>query len=259
MSSPTAESTTPWQRCWRTLCDRSARTIRSSTAPRPKSKPQSWMHSTSTPNNDRPSSSEACARPEAAQSHRCPTPLADRRPTDPELWFPPFPGALEQGDRHDALTDLAEAASEHASALPTLLLIVNQTSQVVVLTSGKSTTYIEPGKSVRLGSERACALIPLRASTLKGGVHRGVHRTLPRPDLGNHGWIGTPGVGCSRLHTAPADEVGRRSPGKRVARPDHAVRVERAERELTTEGEPKASKRYLKEAVVCARQVSMHW
>jgi hypothetical protein len=88
--------------------------------------------------------------------------------TDPELWFPPYSDALEQGDRHDALGDLAEAASAHASALPTLLLIVNQTSQVVAVTNGNSTTYIEPGKEVRLASERACALIPLRASTLQG-------------------------------------------------------------------------------------------
>ena len=88
--------------------------------------------------------------------------------TDPELWFPPFPGAVDPGHRNDALADLAAAASEHASALPTLLLIVNQTSHVVVLTSGNSKTYVEPGKTVRLGSERACALIPLRASTLEG-------------------------------------------------------------------------------------------
>ena len=41
--------------------------------------------------------------------------------TDPELWFPPFPGALEQGDRSGALDDLAEAASEQAAALATAM------------------------------------------------------------------------------------------------------------------------------------------
>jgi hypothetical protein len=88
--------------------------------------------------------------------------------TDPELWFPPFPGALEQGDRPSALGDLADAASEHAGPLPTLLLIVNQTSGAVLLTSGGTSISIEPGKTVRLASERVCALIPLRATTQDG-------------------------------------------------------------------------------------------
>jgi hypothetical protein len=52
---------------------------------------------------------------------------------------------------------------------PTLLLIVNHTPDVVVLTTAKDTTIeIKPGRSVRLASERACALIPLQATTADG-------------------------------------------------------------------------------------------
>ena len=88
--------------------------------------------------------------------------------TDPDLWFPPFPGALEQGDRPDALDSLAADASEQSALLATRLLIVNRTSRDVLLTSGATTISIEAGKTVRFASDRVCALIPLRATTEDG-------------------------------------------------------------------------------------------
>jgi hypothetical protein len=70
------------------------------------------------------------------------------------------------------LSELAALASEQATEQPTLLLVVNETSHYVVLTSAdnRSTASLEPGKSLQFASKRVCGWIPLTASTTNGRV-----------------------------------------------------------------------------------------
>lgn len=77
------------------------------------------------------------------------------------------PSSALDSERADALSDLAAAASQQATELPTLLLIVNKTAHRVLLTSAdaKHTATIDSGKSVRLASQRVCAWLPLTASS----------------------------------------------------------------------------------------------
>ena len=77
------------------------------------------------------------------------------------------PSSAQESKRADALSDLAAAASQHATEMPTLLLIVNKTAHRVLLTSAdaRNTATIDPGKSVQLASQRVCAWLPLTAST----------------------------------------------------------------------------------------------
>ena len=79
------------------------------------------------------------------------------------------PVSAQQSERSDALHELAAAAGE-AADLPTLLLIVNKTTDRVLLTSAdeKKTATIDPGKSMKLGSKRVCGWLPLTASTSDG-------------------------------------------------------------------------------------------
>lgn len=65
------------------------------------------------------------------------------------------PGGQTREDTHDP---------------PTSLLVLNETSRVVVLTSANSqnTASIKPGKSLQLASTRVCNWIPLTATTANG-------------------------------------------------------------------------------------------
>ena len=77
------------------------------------------------------------------------------------------PSSAQNSERADALSDLAAAASQRATPLPSLLLIVNKTDQRVLLTSAdaKHTATIDPGRSLQLASQRVCAWLPLTATT----------------------------------------------------------------------------------------------
>jgi hypothetical protein len=80
--------------------------------------------------------------------------------------------SAQQSERADALDELATSASQQAAEMPTLLLVVNQTSDTVLLTSadGQNTATVDPGKSLQLASERVCDWLPLTASASDGRV-----------------------------------------------------------------------------------------
>ncbi len=56
--------------------------------------------------------------------------------------------------------------------MPTLLLVLNETSDTVLLTSadGQRTATVDPGKSLRLTSKRVCDWLPLTARSSDGRV-----------------------------------------------------------------------------------------
>jgi hypothetical protein len=83
------------------------------------------------------------------------------------------PTSAQQSARADALDELATAASQRATELPTLLLVVNKTHHKVLLTSGDGThtATINAEKSIQLASQRVCRLwLPLTASSADGRV-----------------------------------------------------------------------------------------
>jgi len=82
------------------------------------------------------------------------------------------PASAQQSERADALDALASAASQQATEMSTLLLVMNRTADVVLLTSadGQYTARVDPGKSLRLASQRVCDWLPLTASASDGGV-----------------------------------------------------------------------------------------
>ena len=100
--------------------------------------------------------------------------LPSARAADVSPRTSPSATASEQQGESDPLDDLAKAASHNAAALrsPTRLLILNQTSHEVLLTSvhGDGTATVAAGSSVRLASKRVCGWLPLRASTANGRV-----------------------------------------------------------------------------------------
>jgi hypothetical protein len=56
--------------------------------------------------------------------------------------------------------------------MPTLLLVLNKTSDTVLLTSadGQNTATVDPGESLRLASKRVCDWLPLTARASDGSV-----------------------------------------------------------------------------------------
>jgi hypothetical protein len=106
----------------------------------------------------------------ACSAGDAPEPAAETAPTTESSSVAttpsPEPSSAQGSKRADALGELAGAAGQHASEMPTLLLIVNETAHRVLLTSAdaKSTAAIEPGESLRLASQRVCDWIPLTAS-----------------------------------------------------------------------------------------------
>lgn len=84
----------------------------------------------------------------------------------------PSETAAQQVEETDpSLDDLAADASDAAQDIGSpLLVIVNKTSETVVLTSadGRTTNTVGPGRSVQLVSQRVCRWIPMTASTEDG-------------------------------------------------------------------------------------------
>ncbi len=83
--------------------------------------------------------------------------------TDPS----PPPTSARQSESPDALDELATAATQQPTELPTLLLVVNKTPDIVLLTSadGQNTATVDPGKRLQLASKRVCDWLPIVAST----------------------------------------------------------------------------------------------